>query len=608
MSLAMYDISAVVDKDLLQGEVREDLTIMVGGQGGDGSLTIIALLSKALLNRGYSIYRTSNIASRIKGGHAAAFMRASSGSKSCLGDTIDFLIAFDTEAVQKASAQLAANSVVVFDSSREALPAGLVPETALFIPVPFSRLAVRVLRQDLFKNSLGFGLVGRIIGLPDEEVEACLRNHFKKLSSTELEPNMRALREGQAFADTAGISGNRSIVTLPRKEPQGERVFISGNHAVAMGFMVAGGRFFAGYPITPATDVMNFLARNLPEVGGVVMQAEDELAAINLVIGAALTGVRAMTGSSGPGIALMQESIGHCGSAEIPIVIIDCQRAGPSTGMPTKPEQSDINMLTRGGNGDFPHIVLAPGDPAECFEHGVLATNLASRAQCPVIVALDAVCHDNFTVPRFNLAAVNIDMGKRISASELAETDEYRRYQMSADGISPMAFPGTKGAMNLVTGNERDEWGRVTTEPGNRVRMMDKRARKIETVKPQLPKAVEWGDSAAQVGVVCTGILGGVIKEAMDRLEAQGHFFHGHRVRTLWPVLQDTIDFVNQHELVYVVEQSEGAQLAALLRSAGARPENIVSILRYDGLQYTAGEMMTALLDKERQTCPRPMQ
>lgn len=601
MSVATYDISAMVSKDLLQGKVRNDMTFMVAGQGGDGSLTIIALLSKVLLQRGYSIYRTSNIASRIKGGHAAAFIRASTESRSCLGDRVDILVAFDIEAVQKASANLAEDCIVIFDSSRGTLPPGLVPGTGLLIPVPFSRLAVRDLRRDLFKNSLGFGLLGRIIGLLDEEAEASLRQQFRTLSAAQLEPNLRALKEGQAFANGAGIVGSQSILTLPELEKQGERMFISGNHAVAMGFMAAGGRFFAGYPITPATDVMNFLTKHLPAVGGVVMQAEDELAAINLVIGAALTGVRAMTGSSGPGIALMQESIGHCGSAEIPLVIIDCQRSGPSTGMPTKPEQSDINMLTRGGNGDYPHIVLAPGDPVECFHAGVLATNLASRAQCPVIVALDAVCHDDFTVPKFDLDAVVIDMGKRVTESELDQMEQYRRYEITDDGISAMSFPGTRNAMNLVTGNERDEWGRVTTEPGNRVRMMDKRSRKLETVKPMLPKAVEWGDASSPTGIIGVGILGAVIAEAAERLKKQGHRFHCHRPLTLWPVPQETIDFINSHERVYIVEQSEGAQLAALLRSEGAEPGRIVSILRYDGLQYTAGEMMQEILARETQ-------
>jgi 2-oxoglutarate ferredoxin oxidoreductase subunit alpha len=599
MNREVYDISAMVDQDLLQGKTRDDLTVMVAGQGGDGSLTIIALLSRALLGRGYHIYRSSNIASRIKGGHAAAYMRASGETRSALGDRIDIMVAFDIEAVQNGAARLAPDSVVIFDSSRGSLPPGLIPDTALFIPVPFSRLAVRDLRRDLFKNSLGFGLLGRIIGLPDEEVETCLRNHFKKLSSAQNKPNMKALREGHAFADKAGIKGDNSIITMPRLEKQQDRIFITGNDAAAFGFLAAGGRFFAGYPITPATTVLDWLARHFPSVGGVLMQAEDELAAINLVIGASLTGVRSMTASSGPGIALMLESIGHCGSAEIPAVIIDCQRAGPSTGMPTKPEQSDINMLTRGGNGDFPRIVLAPGDPEECFYYSALATNLAQLAQCPVILALDAVCHDGYTVPNFDLDAVKVETGKRLNAEDVAAMEEYRRYTITEDGISAWAVPGTPGGMNLVTGNERNEWGRVSTEPAVRVAQVDKRSRKIETVKPRLPRAIEWGDRDSKIGIIGVGVLGGVIAEALDRLAEHDLHYHCHRPRTLWPVLADTIDFVNSHERVYVIEQSEGAQLAGLLKSEGADAGKIRSILKYDGLQFTAGVLVDAILEKE---------
>jgi len=599
MTLAVFDNSLMVDPKFLLDKVCNDLNVMVAGQGGDGSLTISKLVSRVLLDRGYHVYGSSNIASRIKGGHAAAMMRASIVPRSNQGDHIDILVAFDTEAVRNAAPRLAPESVIVFDNSREALQAGLVPDSALLIPVPFSRLAVRELRLDLFKNSLGFGLLGRIIGLHDNEAEDCLRNHFSRLSGIQLQSNVKALNKGQAFADEAGITSGHSILSLPPREAKTKRVFISGNHAAAMGFMAAGGRFYAGYPITPATDVMNFLSRHLPAVGGVVMQAEDEMASINLAIGAALTGVRAMTASSGPGIALMLESIGHCGSAEIPLVIIDCQRAGPSTGMPTKPEQSDINMLTSGGNGDYPHIVLVPGNPQECFHGSVLASNLAQWAQCPVIIALDAVCHDNFTVPCFDLDSVSIEPGKRVDADELAGMQEYRRYKITEDGISPWAVPGTPQAMNLVTGNERNEWGRVTTEPEMRVSMVDKRSRKIKTVESHLPRAVEWGDSDSPAGIIGVGILGGVIAEATARMTAKGRSFHCHRPRTLWPVLPDTVDFVNSHERVYIVEQNEGAQLAGLLKSAGARAENIVNILKYDGLQFTAAGLLEAIMKTE---------
>jgi 2-oxoglutarate ferredoxin oxidoreductase subunit alpha len=267
--------------------------------------------------------------------------------------------------------------------------------------------------------------------------------------------------------------------------------------------------------------------------------------------------------------------------------------------MPTKTEQSDINMLTRGGNGDFPHIVLAPGTVKECFEVGVLATNLSQLAQCPVLIALDAICHDSFTSDAFDLSTVEVEKGKRLSHDEVAQLEEYKRYLITDDGISPWAVPGTPGGMNLVTGNERDEWGRVSTDAGNRVKMMDKRSRKIDTVRPLLPVGVEAGDEAATIGIVATGILDGVISEAIERLALQGRSYRLHRPITLWPILDDTIEFINSHEKVFVVEQSEGAQLAALLRSEGANADRIVSILKYDGLQFTVRELIDALLAEE---------
>ena len=601
MTLQAGDITLELNQHQLSATIRDDLTFMVAGQGGDGSLTIISLLAKALLGRGYYVYQASNIASRIKGGHAAAFLRMSMEPRQHLGDEIDILVAFDVEAVRQAGTSIASNGVVIFDCSREQLPAKLLPDSVLLISVPFSRLSVRDLRLDLFKNSLGFGLLGRIMGLPDQEVEACLKARFKIPDDQHDHPNVQALSMGQAFAENAGISEKHSIISVPESQIEQERMFISGNHATALGFLATGGRFFAGYPITPATEIMDWLSKHFPAVGGITIQAEDELAAVNLAIGSSLTGVRTMTASSGPGIALMQESIGHCGSAEIPLVIVDCQRAGPSTGMPTKPEQSDINMLTRGGNGDYPRVVLAPGNPVECFEFSALATNLAQLAQCPIIIAQDAVCHDLSTVDKLDLDQVQIEQGKLLETDDVKELKAYRRYEITEDGISPWAVPGTPGAMNLVTGNERNEWGRVSTEPNNRIAMVDKRSRKIETIRGRLPLAHEWGKDNSEIGIVVVGIIESVVTEALGRLQEHKLYFHCHRPRTLWPVLSDSIKFINSHKYVYVIEQNESAQLAALLQSEGARADKIRNIVKYNGLPFSTKELVKTILKMEAQ-------
>ncbi|MCH8861662.1 MAG: 2-oxoacid:acceptor oxidoreductase subunit alpha [Proteobacteria bacterium] len=578
---------------------RDDVTVMVAGQGGDGSLTVIAFLSRALSQRGLDLFRTSNIASRIKGGHAAAILRGSAVRRGCLGDKLDILVAFDDEAIEKAGPSVADDGIVIYDVSRGPLPGGILPPTARVIEVPFGRLAVRDLRRDLFKNCFGFGVLSRVMGLTDDEALDCLKHRFRRLSEEDLMPNIGALKNGFAFADDLDMTTDHGLIELPRLEKE-DRIMITGNEATAFGFLAAGGRFFAGYPITPATDIMDWLGKRFPQFGGVAMQAEDELAAINMVIGASLAGAKAMTASSGPGIALMQEGIGHCGSAEIPLVIVDCQRAGPSTGMPTKPEQSDIGLMTQGAPGDFPRVVLCPGTPEECFEYGVLATNLAQVAQCPIYIALDGLCQFTYTVPAFDLDSVEIDNGKRLSDAEISKLGEYRRYAITEDGISPWAIPGQPEGMGLMTGNERNEWGQVSTDPANRIAMVDKRARKIDSIRHRLPGAYEWGDEQAEVGVVCVGMVGDVLAEARERLAEQGTILICHRPRTLWPLLDDTVDFVKNCDRVYVVELNKSGQLAQLLKSAGAPAQKMQSILKYDGVPMSVAELVAAILEKER--------
>lgn len=584
--------------------ICDDITVMTAGQGGDGSVTVITLLSRALSQRGLHLFGANDIASRIKGGHAAAALRGSRKHRGCLSDKVDILVAFDSEAVEKIGPQMADDCVVIYDTSRGPLPSEYLPDTARVIEVPFSRFAVRELRRDLFKNCLGFGVLARLIGLSDEEAHASIQHRFQRLSAENLKANIHALELGFEFAGNQGLlaiegaTTNQSLYKLPHLERE-DRIIITGNEAVAFGFLAAGGRFFAGYPITPATDIMDWLKKKFPAFGGIAIQAEDELAAINMAIGASLAGAKAMTASSGPGVALMQEAVGHCGSAEIPLVIVDCQRAGPSTGMPTKLEQNDLGMLTQGGNGDFPRMVLTPGTPQECFDYGLLATNLSQVAQCPVYIALDGMCQFNYTTKAFDLSDVEIDNGKRLTDEQLEKMAEYKRYYISDDGISPLAVPGQPHGMNLVTGNERNPWGLVSTDPVNRVAMMDKRERKIDAVKHQLPTAYTWGHDNSKIGVICMGMIGDVLTEAEEQLFEMGISLRCHRIRTLWPILDDTVNFVRECERVYIVECNNSGQLARLIKGAGAPADGIESILQYDGLPMRPGNLANIIAEKE---------
>jgi len=574
-----------------------DLNVMVAGQGGDGSLTIATLLSRLLGGHGYHMYTARNVASRIKGGHAAALLRGAATPCRCMGDHLDLLVAFDAEAIEMGGPWLSPDGIVVFDSSAGPPPDGILPETARVYSIPFARLAVRDLRRDLFKNSLGFGVVARILSVDDAAAADLLATRFAHLRPEVAAANLRALHAGFSFADEHQLRAGLGPWALDRIEHR-DRLLIAGNEAIALGFLVAGGRFFAGYPITPASEILTWLERRLPEFGGVAVQAEDELSAINMALGAALTGTRAMTATSGPGISLMQEGVSHAGSAEIPIVVVDCQRSGPSTGMPTKPEQSDLNMLVHGGNGDFPRIVLAPGDPSDCFDLAVAATNLASRIQGPVYLVVDqAVAQDATTVPPFDLDGVTIDDG-----AVIAHVDgEYRRYAITDDGVSPWALPGTPHGMSLVTGNERNEWGHVSTDAINRAAMVDKRMRKIDVVRGDLPTGRPFGEPDAAIGIVGIGMERGPMLEAVDRLAAAGMPISGLQPRTLWPVPEETLRFVRAKERVYVVEHNAEGQLAHLIASVGAPHGRLRPVLRYDGAPFRPAELATRIREMERE-------
>ncbi len=581
--------------------ILEDVSVIVAGQGGDGSLTVITMLADLFRNVGLNVYTERDVLSRIRGGHAAATMRAFTGDRHCIGSHIDLLVALDEEAVEKNAHQLNAESIVVFDDSSGPLPSGLLPEGIKLYAAPFNRIAMRTMRRELYKNSIAFGIVGRLLGLEDEAMHQTFIKRFERRGQIILDYNIEALELGLHLADEMGIKHGEGKYRIEQTEPE-ERILILGNESIAFGFMAAGGRFYTGYPITPSTEVLETLQKWLPRCGGVVRQTEDELAGINMAIGAALTGVRTMTATSGPGFSLMQEGVGHAGSGEVPLVVVDCQRSGPSTGMPTKPEQSDLNIMVFGGHGDYPRIVLTPGHPEDCFYLAFEATNLADKYQCPVFIAMDQALSQNIaSVKPFNLDELEVKPGKRLTAEEVADLDTYKRYAFSEDGISAFAPPGTPGGMSLVTGNEHDEFGLVSTNPTNRVKMMDKRFHKIEEAKKELPKGRHFGDPDAPIGFIGIGMMYGVILDAMVQLEKQGFNTQYHQPRTIWPVLDDILEFINQCERVYVIDLNAQGQLAHILMHQGADASKIISICRYDGLPYRPGYLVNQIVEREEE-------
>ena len=574
--------------------LKNDIAIMIGGQGGDGTLTVVSLLGRVFRNLGMNVYDARNVLSRIRGGHADGLIRASVEPIYSTGDQIDILVAFDEEAVQAGLAELAPDATIIFDSSKGELSDKFRSSRLRIFSAPLGNMAASKLRRNIFKNTIAFAVLGRLLGLDDQLLSSVLKSRYERRGKEALDANMEALQLGFEFA-------NKNLPQAPYKVTgcEGkERILATGNEATAYGFLVAGGRFFVGYPITPATDIMEWLAPRLPKFGGVVKQAEDELAVINMGIGAAYAGARVMVATSGPGQSLMTEGVGHAGEAEIPIVVVECQRVGPSTGEPTKNEQSDLNHVVYGSHGEFPRLVIAPGNANECFYMAADAMNLAEKYQLPVFILLDqALCQNNQSIEPFDVKRVKVDRGKLLDSEKLSHLETYKRYQFSEDGVSWRSIPSQEGGQSQVTGNEHNEFGLVSVDKSNRLRMMTKRMKKVELAKADLPKGNNYGPTHAKIGIIGFGSTFGPITESMKQLAASGIHVRYHQIRTIHPILVDDLKaFADPLERIFVVENNYSGQLANIVRSSLMRNERIENITKFDGNSFKPKEITNAII------------
>jgi 2-oxoglutarate/2-oxoacid ferredoxin oxidoreductase subunit alpha len=566
-----------------------DVSVMIGGQGGDGTLTVSDLLGRYLRKRGLYVYTSRNVLSRIRGGHADASVRGCRDPISAVKAQVDVLVAFDREAIEMGRDELAPHGFILYDSTTFHSD---LPNSAGF---PFATLVGGPLGQPIFKNTAAYGALSVLFGFDDALTRSVIEERFRRRGGEALEKNLKALEIGRKAAfEVPGLPNRFSVADGDAHD----LILTNGNQAVALGFVVGGGRFFAGYPITPATEIMEYLQRYLPAFDGVVRQAEDELAAINMVIGAAYAGARAMTSTSGPGLSLMTEGIGQAGTAEIPVVIADCQRVGPSTGQPTRHEQSDLSHLANLGHGEYPRFIVAPATPEDAFGMTVEALNLAERWRLPVILLLDqGLCQNTATSPRFDLKQVRIDRGKRLTPEATAELTQYKVYEYTEDGASAYAPPGTPGVWAEVTGNEHDEWGHVSVNPANRLKMMRKRMEKMVRARDELPVCRLFGPATARVGLIGFGSTSGPILEAQRILDARGIASRYLQARTLYPVPTHEIDpFLKGVEVAYVVEHNYTGQFARLLRETLPwHHAKLRSLVKFDGYSFRAPQIIAGI-------------
>jgi 2-oxoglutarate ferredoxin oxidoreductase subunit alpha len=518
--------------------ILNDVEIMFGGQAGDGSLTTGDLIAGIFKKMGLEVYTYKDFPSRIRGGHTNYVIRAGERPNYGMADAVDGLIAFDLEAVQAHIDELRPGGFVVFDSTSEAVPQPLRRDDVTWYDVPLAKIAKEELGLELVRNTISLGVLAKLIGMDAATVRDAVAGVYARKGEKVLDLNIRAIESGADHVEKHFAEWPSGYGLQARTD--GDRLLMMGNDAIAYGALVAGCRFMAGYPITPATDVLEWMAKYLPKYGGVAVQAEDELAAINMVIGAAFAGVRAMTATSGPGQALMTEAIGLAGVLEIPVVVVECARTGPSTGMPTKTEQSNLNHLIFSGHGEIPRVVLAPGTVEDSFYISARAFDIAEKYQCPVFVLTEqALCQSKATLPLLDVASVAVDRGKLVT--DAVTFGEYERFELTEDGVSPRIIPGVDGGMHLAAGSEHSPHGVITENAANRTAMMDKRMRKLVSMRDDLPKAIVHGDPAAEIAIFGYGSNRGPIVEAVDRLEREGVPVRFFEFRTLWPFPEEAV-------------------------------------------------------------------
>jgi len=569
----------------------DDLNWAIGGEAGDGIDSTGKIFAQALSRAGRHVYTSKDFASRIRGGYTAYKIRTAVDRVESVVDRLDVLIALTERTIEENMDELHEGSVIIYDGERTSMKDVEIPEGMIGLDVPLKSLAEEA-GGAIMRNVVALGAACEVSNFPIENLDASLEKRFSDKGTAIVKNNKESARLGQEYVqENFDHEFDYDLETTDQ-----DLVLLNGDEAIGMGALAAGCKFYAGYPITPATDVMEYLTGRIDEFGGKVVQAEDELAAINMALGAARAGARSMTATSGPGIDLMTETFGLVATSETPLVICDVMRAGPSTGMPTKQEQGDLDMLLYGGHGEIGRFVVGPTTVSECFWKTVEAFNLAEKYQIPVFLVSDlslAVTEQTFAPETFDMDEVEIDRGKVVDEEEIDSwLDEQGRFQAhfpAADGVSPRAFPGTTDGAHMTTGLEHDELGRRTEETEVRIEQVDKRERKVQTAREEENwEPREFGDPEADTLVLSWGSNEGPLREALDYLDDEDIDVRFISVPYLFP-RPDLSDAIEAAETTIVVECNATGQFADLIEHDVL--ERVERINKYNGVRFKADEL-----------------
>ena len=570
----------------------QSVSLVIAGSGGAGVVTAGSMLLEAAANAGWYALMSRSSGPQIRGGEAAAMLRFATEPVMSHDDSFHLLMAIDWDNITRFSAEipLTAASLIVGDPAHGEAPAALLSARPRQAALAMSEIAGRI--ENGRPNMVALGAIAALIGLPPQAMQAVVEQSLRRKGQTAIDASMAAFH--------AGVEAAAALPAIPQlpavSNASQPRWSITGNEATGLGVIRGGVRFVAAYPITPATEVLEWLAPALAEVGGALIQAEDELASINQIIGASYGGVPAMTATSGPGLSLMIEALGLAVAAEVPIVVVDVMRVGPSTGIATKSEQSDLNIAVYGLHGDAPHVVVAANSVADCLFTTQWAVHLAEAMQVPTVVLTDQAMGQARAIIRQPAELAFI--GRRETATAAVEGERYKRYDVTISGVSPMAIPGTPGLTHTADGLEHNEFGTPSSQASDHQAQMDKRSRKLT----RFNYGDHWADildadsGPGDIAIITWGSSTGPAREALRRFSETGGKARLISVRLIAPVQPEKMAAALAGiTRVLVVEQSHSGQFHRMLRAFYDLPRETRALHQAGPLAFGPGRILEQL-------------
>jgi 2-oxoglutarate ferredoxin oxidoreductase subunit alpha len=569
-----------------------NMTFKIAGAAGQGVESSGAGFAQALANGGLHLFGLQDYMSRIRGGLNFFQVRVDEKPLYTHEDAVQILLPLNIEGLEAYQDEVVKGGGIIYDADFKVDKRTVARGGRKAMPVPLVEIA-KEHGERVMANTAALGAAAGVVEYSFERLADVIRKNFKRKGPEVVAANLRVARAAYLYAQEQYAADFEWKLEQVPGAPK--RMVLSGGAAFAMGALAGGCRFISAYPMTPATSIIEWLAKHEREYGVVTKHAEDEIAAINMAIGANFVGARAMTATSGGGFSLMVEALGLAGLCEVPLVVYEAQRGGPSTGLPTRTEQSDLLFVLHASQGEFPRLILAPGTIEECFDCGWRAFNLAEKYQTPVIVLSDHLLASSLRtveIDAIDFDAVEIDRGKLLSEEELHRLEEpYKRHQFAKDGISPRALPGHPNAVWATASDEHDEFGHITEDMLNRRAMMEKRMQKLETARKEIAPPTRYGPSEAPLILVGWGSTYGVLREVVDRLDGGGRLVH---FRDLWPFpAEAAADALHGGKLV-TVENNYTGQFKRLLQGETCIQVDH-SIARYDGRAFSPEDVLKGL-------------